>query len=171
MKLATLSRISTISRLPVHHGEHRTFQRKIPMSHRLIPVAICLLFFGLVAHRIWRYASFEQQTLQMPPQVIDAEEQTLFLSPAGNYSLTDIASNGSLLPAQKYSGFRAQHDYRPQSGDHLCPITRTKAHSECTWIVGGQTYEFCCPPCIAEFVRQAKEQPESILPPQAYVRK
>ncbi|MEJ7590956.1 MAG: hypothetical protein WKF77_05360 [Planctomycetaceae bacterium] len=141
------------------------------MSHRLIPGAIGLLFLGLLAHRIWRYASFEQQSLQMPPQVVDAEEQNLFRSPAGRYSLADIAANGNLFPSEKFSGFRARHDYRPQSGDQLCPITRTKAHRDCTWIVGGQTYKFCCPPCIAEFVRQAKTQPENILPPHAYVMK
>lgn len=132
---------------------------------------IGLLFLGLLAHRIWRYASFEPQSLQMPPQVVSAEEQTLFRSSGGSYSPADIAANGDLLPSEKFSGFRAKHDNRPQTGDQLCPITRTKAHRECTWIVGGQTYEFCCPPCIAEFVRQAKENPESILPPQAYVKK
>ena len=141
------------------------------MSHRLIAGSICLLFLGLVAQRIWRYSSFEQQSPNMPPQVVDAEEQNLFHSPAGCYSLADIASNGNLLPSQRFSGFRARHDYRPQSGDQLCPITRTKANRECTWIVGEQMYEFCCPPCIAEFVRQAKEEPEKILPPRAYVMK
>ena len=87
------------------------------------------------------------------------------------YSLADIAANGSLVPSEKYRGFRAAHDFQPQPGDRLCPITRTKAHPECTWIVGGQTYEFCCPPCIAEFVRQAKEQPERIMSAEEYVAK
>ena len=139
------------------------------MVRRCILAAICVLFVGLVAQRIWRYATFQQRSLRMPPQVADAEEQNLYLSPAGGYSLEDIAANGTKLPSEKFRGFRAQHDIRPQPGDQLCPITRTKAHRECTWIVGGQAYEFCCPPCIAEFIRQAKEQPDDIRPPAAYV--
>lgn len=104
----------------------------------------------------------------MPFHAADAEERELFSSPAGAYTLADIEANGALIPLEKYQGFRAEHDFRPQPGDQLCPITRTKANRDCTWIVGGQVYEFCCPPCIAEFVRQAKEHPERILPREAY---
>ena len=139
------------------------------MVRQLILSAICMLFVGLVAERIWRYATFKQRNLRMPPQVAASEERSLYLSPAGGYSLADIEANGNVLPSEKFRDFRPQHDFRPQPGDHLCPITRTKAHRECTWIVGGQAYEFCCPPCIAEFIRQAKEQPEHIRPPEAYV--
>ena len=139
------------------------------MLRRLIPAMIYVCFVGLIGQRVWRYATFEQQSFEMPPQVADAEERNLYLSPAGAYSLADIAANGSLLPSEKFRGFRTRHDFQPQPGDQLCPITRTKAHRDCTWIVGSQTYEFCCPPCIAEFVRQAKEQPEKIRPPEAYI--
>jgi hypothetical protein len=139
------------------------------MLRRLLLVAIFVLFCGLVAQRIWRYATFEQRNVQMPLQVADAEERELYSSPAGAYTLSDIESNGNLLPSEKFRNFRAQHDFRPRPGDRLCPVTRTKAHRECTWIVGGQTYEFCCPPCISEFVRDAKAQPDHILPPEAYV--
>ena len=139
------------------------------MLRRIIPVAICLLFVGLVGQRIWQYASFEQRILQMPPPVADAEERNLYLLPAGKYTSADIVANGNLLPSEKFRGFRPQHDFQPQPGDRLCPITRTKASRECMWIVDGQTYEFCCPPCIAEFVRQAKEQPEHIRPPKTYL--
>ena len=139
------------------------------MLRRLIFATICLLFLGLVAQRVWRYTTFEQQGLEMPRQIANADERNLYLSPAGAYSLADIAANGRRLPSEKFGDFRAQHDFRPRPGDRLCPITRTKAHRECAWIVGGQTYEFCCPPCIAEFVLQAKEQPEHIRPPEAYV--
>lgn len=140
------------------------------MSQRLISITIGFLFIGLITHRIWRYASFDQQSISMPSEVVDAEEQTLFRSPGGIYSRADIAANGDLLPSDRYSRFRARHDFRPRAGEKICPITRTKAHTECTWIVGDRTYEFCCPPCIVEFVRQAKEQPENILPPENYVR-
>jgi TIGR03009 family protein len=36
-------------------------------------------------------------------------------------------------------------------------------------VIGGKTYEFCCPPCIDEFVILAKEDPDRLLPPEAYV--
>jgi hypothetical protein len=139
------------------------------MTRHLLSTTICLLLLGLVVHRIWRYATFDQQAVRMPAPVADAEERQLYSTSAGAYSLADIAANGKLFPSEKYRGFRAEHDFKPQPGDRLCPITRTKAHRDCTWIVGGQTYEFCCPPCIAEFVRKAKEQPEEIQPPEAYV--
>lgn len=139
------------------------------MLRRLLLITIGVLFAGLVAQRIWRYATFEQRSVSMPLQVADAEERELYSSPAGLYTLADIEANGKLLPSEKFRGFRAQHDFQPQSGDRLCPITRTKAHRDCTWIVGGQRYEFCCPPCVAEFVRQAKELPELIRSPETYV--
>lgn len=141
------------------------------MLRRAIAPVICVLFIGLIALRIWRYATFEERRSDMPPQVVDAAERELFLTAQGRYSLADIAANGRLLPSERFRGFRANHDLRPQLGDRLCPITRTKANRECTWIVSGQTYEFCCPPCIAEFVRQAQEQPEQMLPPEAFVKR
>jgi hypothetical protein len=105
----------------------------------------------------------------MPRQVADQEEQRLYLSPGGYYTVADIKANGT-LPSQKFRGFRASHDSNPQPGDRLCPVTQTKANRECTWIIGGQRYQFCCPPCIAEFVRLAKERPEQIQSPDAYVQ-
>jgi hypothetical protein len=38
----------------------------------------------------------------------------------------------------------------------------------CSWIIGGQKYTFCCPPCIDEFVKLAKADPTKILPPEKY---
>jgi YHS domain-containing protein len=37
--------------------------------------------------------------------------------------------------------------------------------------VGGKTYEFCCPPCVEEFVKLAKEQPEEVKEPADYVKR
>jgi hypothetical protein len=139
------------------------------MARYLFSAAVFLLLVGLVGFRIWRYATFTQQAVRMPEPVAEMEEQQLFSTTGGAYLRSDIEANGRLLPLEKYRGFRAEHDYEPKPGDRLCPITRTKAHRDCTWIVGGQTYEFCCPPCIAEFVRKAKDQPEQIQPPEDYV--
>jgi hypothetical protein len=134
-----------------------------------IAACVAILFTVLIAHRIWRYATFEVEQASMPAPVADAEESDLFRTPLGKYSSADIVANGPLLPSQKYRGFRAQHDFNPQPGDRLCPVTRTKANPSCTWIVGGESYEFCCPPCIAEFVRSAKEAPTRLSPAEDYV--
>ena len=50
------------------------------------------------------------------------------------------------------------------------PITGTRASPRFTWIVGGKAYQFCCPPCVEEFVRQAKGRPRTIHPPEYYVK-
>jgi hypothetical protein len=143
------------------------------MWRRLIIAGFSVLLLGLVVHRVWRYATFEHQRrdLVMPREVEDEEERRLYLSPGGRYTVADIKANGNVLPSQKFRGFKATHDYNPGTGDRLCPITRTKANSACTWYVGGQEYQFCCPPCIAEFVLLAKERPERIQLPEAYVKR
>ncbi len=106
----------------------------------------------------------------MPAGVADAEAEELYLTPGGAYTEADIEANGRQTAAQAFVGFRAQHDFNPAPGDPLCPITRTKGNPECTWVIGGKTYQFCCPPCIDEFVIMAKEDPDSLLPPEAYVQ-
>lgn len=141
------------------------------MLRRISIAVVLLLFAALLAQRIGRYAAFSPERTAMPAVVGGHEERRLFQSPQGKYTLADIAANGALLPSEKYRGFRAQHDFEPQPGDRLCPITRTKGNPECTWIVDGQTYEFCCPPCIAEFVGIARQHPEQILLPEEYIAK
>lgn len=107
---------------------------------------------------------------EMPAAIADAEERALHLVSGGKYTEDDIVANGRTIPSQKYRGFQARHDYDPKPGDLLCPVTRTKANPECQWTIGGETYQFCCPPCIDEFVRQAKENPEDVKPPDAFVK-
>lgn len=107
----------------------------------------------------------------MPARRADDEEQKLYLTPGGLYTEADIVANGRQTAAQKYATFKAAHDFRPAAGDRLCPVTRTKANPSCTWIVGGKSYTFCCPPCIDEFVEQAKKNPASIQEPAAYLKK
>jgi YHS domain-containing protein len=65
----------------------------------------------------------------------------------------------------------AAHDLKPKQGDKICPITLTKANPKFTWVVGGKEYAFCCPPCVDEFVKAAKEHPDEIKEPRDYVRK
>jgi len=106
----------------------------------------------------------------MPEKVKMDAEMELYLTPGGAYTEADIAANGHITASQKFVGFRADHDTSPKSGDRICPITDTKANPECAWIIGGQEYLFCCPPCVDEFVAKAKADPGSVKPPSAYIQ-
>ena len=97
--------------------------------------------------------------------------RVLFLMPGGRYTKADIKANGNKTVSEKYPGFMAAHDAKPRPGDRVCPITDTKANPKLTWVVGGRTYQFCCPPCVVEFVRKAKTDPKSIKAPDAYVKR
>ena len=142
------------------------------MNQKLTLLAIALLFAALVAQRVWQSASLpvRHSAAEMPSPTTKAQERELFLVPGGKYTRADIDANRPSLPSRKYQGFQARHDLQPKSGDRVCPITRTKANAACTWVIDGQVYEFCCPPCIDEFVRRAKEDPDSIEPAETYVQ-
>jgi hypothetical protein len=109
----------------------------------------------------------------MPEKVSDDAERELYLTAGGVYTEDDVKANGSQTASEKFKGFRAKHDMRPKPGDKVCPVTMTKANPACTWIVAGKEYEFCCPPCVDEFVSWAKdpELSKDILPPEEYVKK
>lgn len=107
---------------------------------------------------------------QMPDTLADDEARKLFLTPGGAYSEADIAANGRQTAAQKFRSFVPKHDLFPKPGDKICPITLTKANANCTWVIGGKTYEFCCPPCVEEFVKLAKQEPEKLQEPERYVK-
>lgn len=107
----------------------------------------------------------------MPAKVADEAEKQLYLTPGGIYSVADIEANGKVTASQKFAGFMAKHDLKPKVGDKICPVTLTKANPECTWIVGGKKYEFCCPPCVDEFVTTAKTKPEEIKAPEEYIKR
>ncbi len=106
----------------------------------------------------------------MPAKVADDSERELYLTPGGLYTAADIEANGNQTASQKFAGFQSAHDMNPQTGDKICPVTQTKANPKCSWIVNGKTYEFCCPPCVDEFVKMAKTSPEKILSPEQYVK-
>jgi YHS domain-containing protein len=141
----------------------------MPMLRSLWFPATVLLVVGL-----WAYTRFwpdPRHADGMPTQIADAEARELYLTPAGKYTAADIAANGHLTAAQKFRGFRPNHDFDPKPGDRICPVTRTKANPQCAWTVGGKVYLFCCPPCVDEFVRLAKERPEELREPEAYFRR
>jgi hypothetical protein len=107
----------------------------------------------------------------MPAGVADDDEaRKLYLTPGGKYTAEDIRANGGTTPQAKYKGVRAAHD-DPKPGDVLCPVSKTKANPKFTWVIGGKPYEFCCPPCIDEFLERAKTNPHEIPDPSAYIKK
>jgi hypothetical protein len=107
----------------------------------------------------------------MPTKLAASDEEQLFLTPGGKYTQADIEANGRSVPAAKYRGLKARHDADPKPGDIICPVSETKANPKFTWVVGGKTYEFCCVPCIEEFVARAKEKPNEVKDPDAYRKK
>jgi hypothetical protein len=107
----------------------------------------------------------------MPSAVGANEEKDLYLKPGGIYTLADIKANGNQTASQKFKGIKSRHDMRPKEGDKICPVTKTKANPQFTWIVNGKAYEFCCPPCVDEFVSWAKTQPDLIKAPEEYVKR
>ena len=107
----------------------------------------------------------------MPPKVEDSAEKTLYLTAKGAYTDADIKANGSKTASDKYADFQSNHNLHPQPGDRLCPITKTRASNDCSWIIAGQTYHFCCPPCIDEFVKKARENPNELPEPESLIKK
>lgn len=93
-----------------------------------------------------------------------------FRTPGGKYTAEDIRANGDLPPAQKYKEVGHARSGKPVAGDKLCPISKGKANPDVTWVVGGKTYAFCCPPCIEDFVKLAKEKPDEVKDPASYVK-
>lgn len=106
----------------------------------------------------------------MPAGLPVEEEQALYLTPGGKYTEVDIAANGRTTASQKFKGILSLHDMKPKAGDRLCPITLTKANPKFTWIVDGKPYEFCCPPCVDEFVKMAKEEPDKVQAPDTFIK-
>ena len=113
----------------------------------------------------------EEHDEGMPNKVADDDERQLYLNPGGKYTEEDIKANGSVTATAKFKGLKSSHDMFPKPGDKICPVTKTKANPIFTWIVDGKTYEFCCPPCVDEFVKTAKATPEEIKQPADYVKR
>jgi YHS domain-containing protein len=107
----------------------------------------------------------------MPEDLSLDEARKLYLVAGGAYTEADIKANGSTTAYEKFKGQMAKHDAKPKVGDLLCPISMTKANPKFSWVIGGQTYQFCCPPCIDEYVLLAKEHPGELKAPSEFVKK
>ena len=113
----------------------------------------------------------EQHNEGMPPKIADAEERQLYLTPGGAYTQDDIQANGNVTASVKFKGLASSHNMFPKTGDKICPVTQTLANPVFTWTIGGKPYEFCCPPCVDEFVKLAKTSPNEIKEPNDYIKK
>ncbi len=112
----------------------------------------------------------ESHAEEMPDSLPAEEERKLYLTAGGKYTEADIKANGSVTATQKFKGIPSSHDMFPKEGDRICPVTKTKANPKFTWIVDGKSYQFCCPPCVDEFVTMAKERPDELMAPDDYVK-
>ena len=155
-------------------GKTSLFVAKLPadLQGKSIQVTINNIRVGSERFRI----AFSNETVahdgtEMPAKKASDDERELFLTPGGIYTAADIKANGGAVPTEKYKGIRPAHDDNPKVGQKICPISKTLANPKFTWMVGGKTYEFCCIPCIEEFVAKSKEKPVEILDPSAYIKK
>ncbi len=153
-------------------GMTSQFVAELPHSARgkALDVTIPNLRIAGERFRIGFTTASKQHAADMPASLPADEEQQLYLTAAGNYTDADIKANGSTTAAIRFAGKVSRHDAKPQIGDRICPISRTKANPEFTWIINGLPYQFCCPPCIDEYVRMAKQQPDTIQPPDSFIK-
>jgi hypothetical protein len=93
----------------------------------------------------------------------------LFRTPGGIYTAADIKANGDLPAKEKFKKV-IHRDDEAKPGDKICPISKGKANPDCFWVVNGQRYEFCCPPCVDSFLKLAHEEPAQVKDAAAYVK-
>ena len=105
---------------------------------------------------------------QMPSAKTSEEDRKLFLTAGGRYTEADVKANGNTVPDIKFAGIRAVHDSKPKPGQKICPISETVSNPKFTWVIGGEAYEFCCTPCIGEFLETAKKTPDQIKSSENY---
>ena len=145
----------------------RAVQTLVPALRVSAALATLGMMTGSVLPRALAQKAAAPPASQTPAAAKTDSQTSLFLTPGGRYTKADIKANGGKTVGQKYPNFMAEHDTKPKRGVRICPITKTKANPKLTWVVGGKTYQFCCPPCVAEFVAKAKKDPKSIKAPEA----
>lgn len=153
-------------------GKTSQFAGMLPkeVTGRNVAVTIPSIRIAGERFRLGFASTSESHDEGMPAKAAADDERKLYLAPGGKYTDADIKANGNMTASEKFKGQKATHDLRPKPGDKICPITLTKANPKFTWVVGGKVYEFCCPPCVDEFVKAAKERPEEVKDPQDYVK-
>jgi len=141
------------------------------LAGKKVEVTIPALRIGSERFRIAFQSMPNADDHGMPTTAADAEERKLYLTPGGKYTAADIKANGGVVASVKFKGLKPEHELKPKSGEKICPVTLTRANPKFSWVIDGKTYEFCCPPCVDEFVALAKEKPEEVKPPEFYRKK
>ncbi len=155
-------------------GRTSLFLAKIPSAMVGQPIEVTVPNIRIDGERFrlgFQSASESHGGADMPAAIGVAEERELYLVAQGRYTQSDVEANGNTIPSIKFKGIRSAHDMNPKVGDKVCPITETKANPNFTWVIDGHSYEFCCPPCIDEFVREAKDSTEPMAGPETFVKK
>lgn len=153
-------------------GKTSQFVGQLPESAigKAIDVTIPNLRIGTERFRVGFTTAVQQHDSSMPAAITGTEEQKLYFTPGGKYTQADIDANGKLSAGAKFRGFMSKHDMSPKPGEIICPVTFTKANPKIEWQVDGKKYLFCCPPCVDEFVRMSKEEPDSLKAPEDYIQ-
>jgi YHS domain-containing protein len=154
-------------------GKTSRFKAQLPerLRGKRVEVTIPAMTIDGNRYRVAFESPAGHASAAMPKKLPREKERELYLTPGGLYTAADIEKNGKKTASEKFADFDAEHDADPKPGDPICPITFTKANPACSWVVGGKSYTFCCPPCIDEFVKRAKVKPESIQAPETYRKK
>jgi hypothetical protein len=154
-------------------GKTSVFEGTLPQSLRDRPVDVTVQTIRIGGGRFrFAFSNTNQAAAHVAmPKPAGAKAKQLYMTPGGKYTAADIKANGSMTARQKYGDEMSEHDAHPKPGEKICPISQTRANPKFTWVVDGKTYEFCCTPCIDEFVRTAKEKPDKIKAPDDYVQK
>jgi hypothetical protein len=152
-------------------GKASRFAGRLPqeLNGGRVELVVPAMSFGSERHWFSVKSEGEWHRDPMPEKVSAEEERKLYLTPGGKYTEADIKANGGIIASVKFKGFKPEHDAKPKPGERLCPVSRSKANPKCAWVIGGAEYLFCCPPCVDEFVRRAKEKPDEVKPPESYV--
>ena len=154
-------------------GQASRFVGRLPreLDSGQLELVVPAMNFGAERHWFSVKSQSEWHRDSMPEKLGAEEERRLYLTPGGKYTEADIKANGGVIASEKFKGVKAEHDSNPKPGDRICPISRTKANPKIAWVIGGMEYLFCCPPCVDEFVRKAKEKPDEVKPPEEYLLK
>ena len=153
-------------------GKASRFVGRLPkeLDGGRVELVVPVMNFGGERHWFSVKSEGEWHRDPMPEKVSAEEERKLYLTPSGRYTDADIKANG-VTASEKFRRVKAEHDAAPKPGDRICPVSRTKASPKFAWVVGGKEYQFCCPPCVDEFVKKAKENPDAVKPPEEYVQR
>ena len=95
---------------------------------------------------------------------------SLSTTPGGIYTAEDIKANKNVTPNEKYKGRNFHDGAKAKVGDFICPHTKEKANPECVWTIQGQSYQFCCTPCIGQFLKLAHNDWTKVKDAKEYVK-